>query len=75
MEALARVTFPEIQAFSESEEGQRGLLSGKYSRNKAIRSRANEQGENILTDALTFALTLFFHNVLNVLDYFGVLTS
>ena len=30
--ALARVLFPEIQAFFESEEGKGNLLSGKHNR-------------------------------------------
>lgn len=34
VEALACVLLPEIQAFFESEEGQRSLPSGKHCRNK-----------------------------------------
>ena len=49
--ALARVLFPEIQAFFESEEGQWEFVEGKYGRNRTKRNRTNTQGGNISNDA------------------------
>ena len=51
VEALARVLLPEIQAFFESEEGQREFVEGKYGRNRTKRNRTNTQGGNISNDA------------------------
>ena len=54
-EALARVLLPEIQAFFESEEGQREFAEWKARQEADTTNRHNTQGGNIYNDAPVYA--------------------
>ena len=54
VEALARVLLPEIQAFFESEEGQREFAEWKAQQEQNKVNKTNAQGGGISNDAPAF---------------------
>ena len=57
---VALVLLPEIQAFSESEEGHREFAEWKAQQEKGTQNRNNAQGGNICNDAPVFSVRVAF---------------
>ena len=62
VKALARVLLPEIQAFFESEDGQREYAEWKAKQQAGRERIRHNRGGNILTDAPALLSALNFQN-------------